>query len=104
MFRRGSQAIVVVKTIADSLLYLRVDETQLAKLLQHPPNRYIGANYIVVFSLSLASSLGLELHSEAESDEHGPSSQIVASDVHGNYYEGDLKEVAVINEGEPIKD
>jgi hypothetical protein len=33
-----------------------------------------------------------------------PSSQIIASDVHGNYYEGDLKEIAVTNEGEPIKD
>jgi hypothetical protein len=46
----------------------------------------------------------LALTSEAEADEGGPISRVLASDVHGNYYKGVLRDFEITNPGELLPD
>jgi hypothetical protein len=96
VFRRGADTTLSMETIDDSWIDLAITDSQLNRILKHSPGWYVGAKYVFVFSLTSASPLGLALIS----DQGEPVARVLATDVHGNYYKGVLRDLEITNPGE----
>jgi hypothetical protein len=91
--------LIVSSKVGDDMIRLQCSDAQ-AKQIVSSRGHTFGATFVLLFSLTKAAPIRIEIKAEAENDEDGPIGHPVASDILGRIYDGRLDDVILVQGGD----
>jgi hypothetical protein len=98
VYRSANGHLVVSSKVGDDLIRLQCSDVQ-AKQIVSSRGHTFGTTFILLFSLTKAAPIRIEITAEAENDGDGPVGHPIASDILGRIYDGRLDDATLVEEG-----